>query len=274
MQERLVEGAFLPSSAQEQFRIEASAIAEQKNINTEHSAKSGPRHLLVEMQMAMFKIHEPYVMYFSIYKPNEGFLTEEFKVSQTELGLPEDTSLMSRLYSIFANVTTSNMLHEGYLVMKIYRKGSLIETERAAPTSTKYQRPFACGVIPLQSISKTLVLGVQTELPECQIYRPKQDKIETTFSQTHELIIQERFSELEDIPLSKGVKLCLTLVQGTIGNFQDLPFLETEYSDENLREKLQDAQVTLPLRSEDVVVEQEASRESVCIYTHTFFACL
>ena len=109
MQERLVEGAFLPSSAKEQFRIEANAIEKQKNIITEHSAKSGPRHLLVEMQMAMFKINEPYVMYFSIYKPDSGFLTEEFQVSQTELGLPEDTSLMARLYPLFANVTTNNM---------------------------------------------------------------------------------------------------------------------------------------------------------------------
>ena len=148
-------------------------------------------------------------------------------------------------------------------MIKIYRKGSLIESERSAPSSTKFQRPFACGVVSLQSISKDLLLGVQTELPECQIYRPKVDKIETSFSLTHDLIIQEKFSELEEIPLSKGLKLCLTLVQGAIGHFQDLPFLENEYADENLREKLKDAQVTLPLRSEEVVVEQGASRESV-----------
>lgn len=263
MQERLVEGAFLPSSAKEQFQIEANLIEKQKNVITEHSAKSGPRHLLVEMQMAMFKINEPYNMYFSIYKPNEGFLTEEFKIAQSELGLPADTSLMERLYTLFANVSTNNMLHEGYLVIKIYRQGCLLDTERAAPNSTTFQRPFACGVLSLQSVSKNLLLGVQNELPECQIYRPKPDKMETSFSTVHELIIQERFNELDIIPMSKGVKICLTLVQGAIGNFQDLSFLETEYSDEGLREKLKDAQLTLPLRSEEVVVEQEASRESV-----------
>jgi hypothetical protein len=118
-------------------------------------------------------------------------------------------------------------------------------------------------VISLKNIYHHLVIGVQHEQAECQIYRPKIDKIESTFAETHELIIQERFSELEEIPLSKGVKICLTLVQGGIDNFQDATFLETEYADVALREKLKDATVTLPLRSEEMVVEQGSSRESV-----------
>jgi hypothetical protein len=265
MQERLVEGAFLPSSAKEQFQIEEKMGLERKNLINERSAKAGPSHLFVEMQMAMFKINEPYSMYFSIYKQDEGFVTEEFKVSLTELGLPSDVSLMGRLYTLFANVNDNDLLQEGHLVVKLYRKGSLLETEKSTPTSTKFQRPFACGVINLKSVYNRLVIGVQNEQSECQIYRPKADKIESCFSDTHELIIQGRFSELEEISMSKGIKMCFTLVQGAVDNFRDSTFLETEYSDVELRSKLKDAHVTLPLRSEEMVVEQGTSRESVRI---------
>jgi hypothetical protein len=267
MQERLVEGAFLPSSAAEQARLEARALEARRTHQSECSARAGPSHLLVEMQMAMFKISESYCVHFSIYKQDEGFVTEEFKVSQTELGLPADSSLMGRLYSLFADVSRGDVLQEGYLVMKIYRSGGLLDPERAAPstssTSTKFQRPFACGVVSLSSISSQLAVGVQVELPECQIFRPRADRIERCFSQTHELIIQEKHSELEEVPLSKGVKLCLTLVQGAMDSFRDPAFLEAGVGDARLREKLLDAPVTLPLSGEEMVVAQVASRESV-----------
>lgn len=260
-------------SAKEQFQIEERLSLERMNSISQRSAKSGPRHLLVEMQMAMFKIQDPCLMYFSIYKQDAGFVTEEFLVSQTELGLPSDTSLMTRLYTLFANVSSDDMLLEGYLVIKLYRRGCLLDTDKVSPTSTKFTRPFACGVISLKSICGVLVIGVQRELPECQIFRPKLDKIETMFAETHEMIIQGRFSELEEIPLSKGVKVCVTLVQGAVESFQDSSFLETEYADVGLRAKLKDALVTLPLRTEDMFVQQGTSRESVSHFRHFLSLC-
>ena len=260
MQERLVEGAFLPSSAKEQFQLEATRTEEMKASKAERSVTSGPSHLLVEMQMAMFKISEPYSIYFSLYIPQMGFVTEEFLVSQTELGLPEDTSLMQRLYTLFANVNTDDVLEQGYIVMKIYRKGCLQETDKAMSLSTSYQRPFACGVFELKSVSDSLLLGVQKELEECQIYRPKQ---EASFSQVHELLIQKRFAELEEIPMSRGIKLCLCLVQGEIANFKDLSFLEKEYSDGKLRDNLRDAPITMPVRYEEMVLDESMVREAV-----------
>jgi hypothetical protein len=112
------------------------------------------------------------------------------------------------------------------------------------PSTSTYQRPFGCAVVPFSSLgllsrARGLEIDPGTTV---KIYRPLRD-IERQFQNVHEAIVNGVESELEEVPQSKGIKLTYALVQGDLHSLRDKGFAEGVES-VPLRSKLVDASVT------------------------------
>lgn len=189
--------------------------------------------ILLEFKLAMFQIGEPTELFFALYSSSEDcFITEEFFVSLTEQGMPEDVSLLGNLKTIFRDIEHSHLKEGLYLVCRIYRKGDLVYDEHKAGSAgakfTKgkdqadYRRPFGCAVLSLSTaeIMEHMENESEYETPPVEIVAPT---TELNFAALHKAVVQGDRSLFEPIPRAKGVALVLTLIK------RDYAALERRY---------------------------------------------
>jgi len=271
MQHRLVEGAFLPSTVAEQYEAEQKLGI--RAVSNKIEKIDEPLHLFMDMKMAIFKISEPFRMYFSVWRKDLGFVTDEFVVSLTAKGMPPDNALIDRLYTIFSNMDGDDLLQNAYLVCKIYRFGGLLNDEMNPnspakspaksgfdPFAATYQRPFGCGV---KSFAELNLLG--RELGTCspasnlKVYRPTRD-IEKNFENIHEVIISGSEAEREEVPTSMGIMLEYCVISGNLHALRENGFKKCTES-ESLRSKFLDASITSHIASDDITDPRDQREE-------------
>ena len=176
----------------------------------------------------MISVGEPLELYYSLYSAETNqFVTEEFLVKLTELGMPDDISLMNKLSTLFVDLDADDLRRNLYLVCRIFRRGKLIAAKPGDKSHRMsvmqgggggkdveqvYRRPFGCAVL---SISKILGRLNGEEEFSSPIYTPTAGKVEELSSTLHRLIIANGGGvgdSYELAPRANGVVVKLKLV--------------------------------------------------------------
>merc|ERR1719261_2119769 len=77
------------------------------------------------MKAAMFSVGEPSELYFSVWHETRGFLTEEYFIGLTAIGMPSDINLLGKLKTVFCDLDRADVGRGVFLVVRVYRIGAL-----------------------------------------------------------------------------------------------------------------------------------------------------
>ncbi|CAO3686244.1 unnamed protein product [Rhizopus stolonifer] len=140
-------------------------------------------HLFFEFKACVAYICQPgefTELYFTLYSASEKkYITEQFVVVLNSQGMPKDENQIGRLQTLFADLSTHDLLDNVYLVCHVIRLGGLKFTDKeyfgtvgahapyifhsnkhqsfqkqpaGADQSNMCRRPFGCGVLKLSSL--------------------------------------------------------------------------------------------------------------------------
>eukprot|EP01114_Cavostelium_apophysatum_P020900 TRINITY_DN713_c0_g1_i1.p1 TRINITY_DN713_c0_g1~~TRINITY_DN713_c0_g1_i1.p1 ORF type:complete len:1705 (+),score=520.73 TRINITY_DN713_c0_g1_i1:76-5190(+) len=202
----------------------------QKQISKLTLETTKPVQLLVDMKVFMCSTGEPTELRFSLYNADtKKFTTEDFQITLTAHGMPEDLSKIGKVKALFKDLSESDVLGEIYLVCRLVRKGRILpELKGKTKKTTEYRRPFGCAVLKLlktagpDSVFNDFGTEKEHTLP---IFTSES---ENDICNLHELI--PKGQNLISLPHARGVVLGLTLYRGevsevspTIPDFKDFP---------------------------------------------------
>ncbi|GMH67394.1 hypothetical protein TL16_g04668 [Triparma laevis f. inornata] len=227
MRSRMLDSSKLPESAVEQYEREV-----EKGLH-KRALMEGRLHIFVHMKAAIFSAGEGCQLLFTLWnKKNKEFVSDEFMVALTAAGMPDDISLMEKLYTLFVDLTKSDFEMGLVLVCRIYRIGKLTSEDKAssnsgmmamgnaaAPISDDrqiYKRHFGTSCLNLTELAvHKLLIGEELTPENIPIYQPKNAN-ENNFSGIHEAIAENRKEEFEVVPKTNGIALGISLYEGDI----------------------------------------------------------
>ena len=246
MQEDMIEGnkvseRFVPQTGRNWFtnakekRKRTSSSLSSREQSSERKILLPLLHVYLEYKSSPCPVGEPFEIYFSLFLKSARhrasqadtaaaaklsasgsgrFLTEEFKVTVTEKGLP-NMELYDKLKTVFQNIQPEALEEGLYLVCKVYRKGDLeakasiasgnsltdsfkrrVGTPTAGGNETNYhtyRRPYGVGVASLSKFSQKIIdpewepngLSIPILIPRAK------EMLEENFSGLHDMIIND-----------------------------------------------------------------------------------
>lgn len=101
MQDRLIQGSFIPSTVSEQYRFEEQHNFRQIKAN---DLSSNQLHIYVNLEASKLTIRAPLKLYFSIWNRQTGYITDEFFVALTDKGFVTNMDLFRKTYTIFTDI--------------------------------------------------------------------------------------------------------------------------------------------------------------------------
>lgn len=166
----------------------------------------------------MCPVGDPAELYFSLYNGAKNeFVTEEYLVLMTAMGMPQDLNKLGKLKTVFTDIPTRELqAGDLYLVMRIIKR---TKAPGSDDSKKPIRRPFGVAVLPLGSKTTESVLVLNKELEHTvPVFAPA---TETSFPSLHELILKNNFQltkngPLVEVPNSRGVCIALTLHQGDV----------------------------------------------------------
>ena len=157
---------------------------------------------------------------------NGFFMSQEYKISVTEKGLPMSTAATkepdgvteSTVGTLFQNIEPSELLGGLYLICQVYRVGQLELSTKKVSKKDKllnhHRRPFGVAVFNVTEHYEHLE-KINWSPPALNIYTMKnRDALEMNFHRLHCFIIDQQLSELELAPRSRGVVVGLRMLTG------------------------------------------------------------
>jgi len=121
-------------------------------------SRRGPRHLLMKVKNFKVNVGEESVVFFALYDSKESeYISERYMVTYSKLGMPKDIDLLERMFALFSDLSSSDLLRELYLVCRVFRKGKLVVDSRKNPL-TAFRRPFGAGVMFVGDILREKVI--------------------------------------------------------------------------------------------------------------------
>jgi C2 domain in Dock180 and Zizimin proteins/DOCK N-terminus/DHR-2, Lobe C/DHR-2, Lobe A/SH3 domain len=204
----------------------------------------GNLQLFLDVQMCIYKVTEPTELFFSLYSEEQkAFITEPYVVCLTDQGMPEDLSLLGKLFTLFKDLSAADFKGGLHLVCYIYRRGRLVLDKKS---DGMYRRQFGCGVINLTQIFADNPVDTPVSPPPAVIYVPRS---EAQFPTLHQLVIAGE--RLEIAPQAKGIILQLALYPGD----------ETAIRTANPKLTVHDAPTTPKINFPDVVNPTEVRND-------------
>lgn len=185
---------------------QADASDEGKEIEllrSKYDLPTGRVQLLIEVKASMFTVGEPTEMFFSLYSRKlKKFVSEEFMVELTALGMPANEKLINNIRTVFRDVSETEYLTDLFLVIRIYRKGKLVQDPNEKMPSAiaimkqqaqgikqeGFRRPFGVAVMDLTPavISDHLTGGKEYAPGNLALFFASQ---ENNFSNLHERML-------------------------------------------------------------------------------------
>ena len=197
----------LPDNAIDQYKKEVDKGVRKRDF------MEGRLHIFVHMKAAIFSAGEGCQLLFSLWnKKNHEFVSDEFMVALTAAGMPDDISLMEKLYTLFVDLTKSDFEQGLVLVCRIYRIGKLTSEDKASSSSGMmamgnaaapisddrqiYKRHFGCSCLDLTELNvHKLLIGEELNPENIPIYQPRNGN-EWNFSNIHVAISEGRKEEV------------------------------------------------------------------------------
>ncbi|EGC38812.1 hypothetical protein DICPUDRAFT_27977 [Dictyostelium purpureum] len=187
-----------------------SLVTSPSNQSLASSTSSIPNQIFLDLRVFMCAVGEETELYFSLYNKNEGkFITEEFQVGLTNLGMPHDIEKIGKLSTLFTDISKKELQTELYLVVRLIRKGKMLADSNKKAGIIHYRRPFGVSVLRLTDDKLTAGKEIESIMT---IYTSTQ---ETSFSLLHEVAIKNP-SSLQTVPKAKGICVALTLLPGDL----------------------------------------------------------
>ncbi|EGG21230.1 SH3 domain-containing protein [Cavenderia fasciculata] len=200
-------------------RRETGDLAAAAAAASSASSSLQPNHIFFDLKVFMCSVGEETQLFFSIYNRTEGrFITEEYQVGLTALGMPHDVDKIGKLSTLFVDVSKKELQADLYLVCRLVRKGKmLVDGKKTGPLP--YRRPFGCSVL---RIDDNITVGREL-VHTIPIYTSTQESV---FPILHEMIIKNA-TNLQQVPKAKGICIGLTLLPGELKQvIKENPVLE------------------------------------------------